>query len=402
MAKNSIKIEKDGQTFEDPQEVAELFNDFFPEKVKHLKSKIKKKDDVDPLTKLREKVKDLNLHFELREIEEKDVMKILKKLKSKTSCGMDGISSEVLKMGASVLCAPVTLIINISIVDGKFPSQWKQSKCKPLFKKGNRKEMKNFRPVSLLSVPGMVLEKVIADQIEEFFESNKLFGSYQHGFRRKKGTVSELLELFESIMEAKDQRREIVLLVYDLSAAFDTVSHQTLIDKLTIYGFDTHAISWMESYLHERTQIVNVQEKNSSSTSMPFGTPQGSRISPLLFIIIMADLDLWTEGCDLSQFADDTQSLCVSDNKESVIEMTKREASNIIDFFSANDLVNNADKACVIYNAKGKGDQMTLENIGGEKLTSLDENQSEKLLGQRNRDMNFFTNSYCQAYNYQV
>ena len=101
-------------------------------------------------------------------------MKILKKLKPKTSRGLDDISSEVLKLGAEVLCIPLTLIINISIVSGVFPTQWKHSKCVPLFKKGNRKLLKNYRPVSLLSVSGMVLEKIIADQIEHFFEKNSL------------------------------------------------------------------------------------------------------------------------------------------------------------------------------------------------------------------------------------
>merc|ERR1711884_464458 len=105
----------------------------------------------------------------------------------------------------------------------------------------------------------MVLEKVIANQIEEFFESNNLLGSYQFGFRKKKSTVSELLQLFDSILEAKDNRREIILLMYDLSAAFDTVSHRTLLDKLKIYGFDEHAMKWMESYLEGRTQLVTIQ-----------------------------------------------------------------------------------------------------------------------------------------------
>ena len=77
--------------------------------------------------------------------------------------------------------------------------------------------------------------------------------------------MSELLQLFDSINEAKDNRREILLLMYDLSAAFDTVSHKTLIDKLKTYGFDEHSLMWMRSYLYERTQSVNIQGKNSSS-----------------------------------------------------------------------------------------------------------------------------------------
>ena len=105
----------------------------------------------------------------------------------------------------------------------------------------------------------MILEKIIADQIEEHFESNNLLGSYQFGFRRKKSTVSELLQLFDCILEAKDNRREIILLMYDLSAAFDTVSHENLINKLTLYGFNQEAIAWMESYLHNTVSDACMQ-----------------------------------------------------------------------------------------------------------------------------------------------
>ena len=265
-------------------------------------------------------------------------MKILKKLTPKTSCGIDGISSEVLKMGATVLCIPLTLIINISILSGKFPSQWKQSNVSLYSRRVTE-------TVSLLSVSGMVLEKVVANQIEDFFEANRLLGSFQHGFRKHKSTISELLELFDSIMEAKDNRNEIVLLMYDLSAAFDTVSHKTLVDKLEIYGFDEHSIKWMKSYLNYRTQLVNIQGCNSSTQEMPTGTPQGSRLSPLLFICLMADLDMWTNECTLSNFPDDIQSLCISETKESVVDKTTKQANNIMNFFTANDLVNNADKA---------------------------------------------------------
>ena len=221
----------------------------------------------------------MNLHFQLQEVEEKYVLKVLKSLKAKTSYGPDGISSEVLKMGAEVLCVPLTLIINISIVSSKFPTEWKLAKCAPVFKKGSRKAKENYRPVSLLPVSGMILEKAVKDQVEDFFESNNLLGKYQFGFRKKKSTVSELLQLFDNIMDAKDCRREIVLLMYDLSAAFDTVSHKTLTNKLEIYGFDEEAIMWMKSYLEGRKQTVNVQGKSSATQEMPTGTPQGSRLS---------------------------------------------------------------------------------------------------------------------------
>ena len=107
---------------------------------------------------------------------EKQVMKILKSLKPKKSYGFDGITSELLKLGADVLIVPLTY--NFSILKGEFPYNWKSSKIVPVLKKGDKKFMKNYRPVSLLPVAGMILEKSVAIQIEEYFEKNELLGKF--------------------------------------------------------------------------------------------------------------------------------------------------------------------------------------------------------------------------------
>ena len=122
------------------------------------------------------------MKFKLKTVSENKVLQILKQLKSKKSFGHDGISSQVLKIGAKILVIPLTYIINTSILTRKFPTNWKIAKVIPLYKKGDKKVLKNYRSVSLLSVAGMVLEKVVAMQIEDFFEENKLFapcGNFQ-------------------------------------------------------------------------------------------------------------------------------------------------------------------------------------------------------------------------------
>ena len=153
-----------------------------------------------------------------------------------------------------MLAGPLTHMINTSIRKGVFPKNWKEAKVVPLHKKGDKQTLKNFRPVALLAVAGMILERIIAIQIEEYFESNGLFSEFQFGFRRNKSTISELLTLFENLNEAKEARLYIMLLMYDLSAAFDTVSHDVLCQKLMIYGFDTESMKWIESYLDARKQ----------------------------------------------------------------------------------------------------------------------------------------------------
>ena len=110
----------------------------------------------------------------------------------------------------------------------------------------------------MLCVAEMVLERVVAIQIEEYFEKNKLFGSFQFGFRKHENTTSELLTMFDTIMEAKESKKEILVLLYDISSAFDTVSHDILLKKLEIYGLDTHTLKWVKSYLVERRQFVTV------------------------------------------------------------------------------------------------------------------------------------------------
>ena len=376
-AKSSLKIETENQVIEEPLELAHKFNIFFQDKVEKVAASINRNHSIDPLLKLKNKLHGSSLKFKLRTVSEKEVIKVMKSLKPKKSHGIDGITSEVLKLGAEVLAVPSTYIIN-SIVTGKFPTDWKKAKVIPLHKKGLKTLLKNFRPVSLLPVSGMILEKIVAIQIEDFFEKNGFFGSFQFGFRKHKNTISELLTLFDSLLEEKEKRKEILVLLYDLSAAFETVLHENLLAKLQIYGFEKSALKWMKSYLNSKTQIVSVSDQVSTAQEIKIGTPQGSRLSPLLFINLMADMDLWIENSMLTNFADDTQSIIICDNKEDAIETTRIEVNSVLNFFNSNNLVNNPEKAAILCNTKGKGSIIRVENIGERILKST---YSEKLLG---------------------
>jgi hypothetical protein len=283
----------------------------------------------------------------------------------------------MLKLGGKAIAIPLTFIINTTIAEGVFPDKWKVAKVTPLHKKEDKMLAKNYRPVSLLSVSGMVCERMIAIQIESHFEMNNLFGEFQFGFRKNKSTVSELITLFDSLMEAKEKKKEIALILYDLSAAFDTIDPKILLEKLQLYGFDKKAMDWISSYLQGRKQAVTVKGEVSSLLELELGTPQGSRLSPLLFNIIMADLAMCTKKSHLSNFADDTQSIVIEDTREEVIQTAQEESEAVTSFFSSVNLVNNADKAALIYNSGRKATDITI-NIGGEKLTSK---TCERLLG---------------------
>jgi hypothetical protein len=174
LAKNSIKIQTEDKLIEDPLELAEKFNAFFKEEIVKLTEGIKKDPNSDPFSRLKEKLHGSSPILKLKTVNENEVLKLLKSLKPKKSYGCDGITSEILKIGAEVLVVPLTHIINFSIVTGKYPTKWNIAKVIPLHKKGTHTVMKNYRPIALLSVAGMILEKVIASQIEQYFEKNKL------------------------------------------------------------------------------------------------------------------------------------------------------------------------------------------------------------------------------------
>ena len=108
----------------------------------------------------------------------------------------------------------------------------------------------------------MVLEKVVASQIQEFFESNNLLQEFQFGFRQDRSTIAKLLTLFDKLLKGKEDGIEISLLLFDLSAAFDTIDHDILCEKLEIYGFDSNSLAWIKSYLKDRTQKVHNKQRN--------------------------------------------------------------------------------------------------------------------------------------------
>jgi hypothetical protein len=154
LAKPSLKIQNGDQVIEDSLQIAESFNVFFKEKVEKLAASIKPYRpnsrtthyvaiDHDPLIRLREKMRGSNLKFNLKTVSEKVVGKILRALKPKKSCGIDGITSEILKIGSEVLVVPLTYIINYSITSGKYPGMWKISKVIAILKKGDMKVSAN-------------------------------------------------------------------------------------------------------------------------------------------------------------------------------------------------------------------------------------------------------------------
>ena len=395
-------LEEDGQEITEDLDVAEKFNNFFCQKIIRLKQNINPKYKVDPFPYTRRLVQNKNsLSFSLKTVSTNEVLKTIKRMKAKTSHGFDGISSKILKMAAPIIYIPLSHIINTSIVNGMFPESWKLAIVKPLLKKGSKKDKSNYRPVSLLSVPSMVLEKIIKKQMETFLETNKLLAPNQHGFRAHRSTSSALIAMHSQWVENAKKNKSNGILMYDLSAAFDVVDPEILCKKLKIFGFDTNSVKWIKSYLSNRRQQVMIGSTLSSPIELGAGSPQGSCLSPLLFSILVSDIEEWVDKSTLCSFADDTSHTAEGEDDE-VIEILQQDAEKVCQFMSSNNLVMNPSKTCFIFNSSKCKNKQVSVLVGGQQIQS---EPKGKLLGMEitsNLDWKEHVNSLSKVINQRI
>ena len=237
---------------------------------------------------------------------EDEVRKILSKLIEDKSPGPDNIHPYFLKETANELASPLNIIFNKSLESSELPDEWKKGKITALFKKGSKKVASNYRPVSLTSIVCKCLEKIVCERIISFMKNEKLFSNRQYGFISGRSTQLQLLEVLDKWTEALDEGHSIDCVYMDYAKAFDTVPHRRLLYKLSKYGINPKAVSWIENFLGNRIQQVIVQGEESSWKPVTSGIPQGSVIGPLLFVIFINDLpDCVTSEAYL--FADDTK-----------------------------------------------------------------------------------------------
>ena len=173
-----------------------------------------------------------------------------------------------LKLACDELVPSITHIINLSIIQKKFPSSWKISKVIALHKKDEMFLAKNFRPVSLLSVISKVLEKVIFLQLFKYLEDNSLIHPSHHAYRPSHNTTSAMLEMIGCWIEAFEDDDITAAVMVDQSAAFDVCDHVILISKLKIYGVQDCALAWFSSYLEDRKQTVYVEGSLSETRKL--------------------------------------------------------------------------------------------------------------------------------------
>jgi hypothetical protein len=180
-----------------------------------------------------------------------------------------------LLLGKSNLLSPLLAIVNQSIADGEFPEEWKEAAVIPVLKKGNTQLPSNYRPVSCLPAASKVLEIVVCNQLSDYMELNNLLPNNQHGFRPRRSTMTAWQEIQLDWATKGEQDLVTGVLLWDLSAAFDTLDCNGVCSKLEIFGLQTKSVRWIRSFLTGRSQRVRIRGAVSSPKLVPTGVPQG-------------------------------------------------------------------------------------------------------------------------------
>jgi len=283
-----------------------------------------------------------------------EVHRLLSSLPTKSS-PLDVLPCSLLKSCADVFTPAITRLANLSLQTGRFPSHFKRAQVLPLLKKAglDSSSPANYRPISNLATISKLLERLVLSRLRPHLLGSPNFSQYQSAYRTGHSTETALLEVLDGVYSAADDKQISVLIGLDLSAAFDTVDHSILIERLrSEFGLTDTPLDWLRSYLGGREQFVKMGQHQSDTTQLDVGVPQGSVLGPLLFAVYcspVADVIL-EHGVKYHQYADDTQ-LHLSmhaDNTTDGLAVLAACTADIRQWYLQNGLQLNPDKSEVL------------------------------------------------------
>jgi hypothetical protein len=294
------------------------------------------------------------------------------------SCGLDPVPTDLFRKILDPLLPLLLSIVNGSLLEGKMPDAYKIAQVVPLLKKPSLDKdiLKNYRPVSNLPFVSKIIEKAIASRLQLYISQNNLDEPHQSTYRRHHSTETALVLVQNDILCALGERKAVLLVLLDLSAAFDTVDHELIIGIIRSIGICGTALDWFISYLSDRRQFVKVGEHESSSEAVPAGVPQGSVLGPILFTIYTSSLGKLLRSLDMSYhlYADDTQIYIAFEPKSYALSIQRLEEciKKVQEWMFVNCLKMNKEKTefLLITSKHRKSDLCPILHIGDSEIAA--------------------------------
>lgn len=305
--------------------IANAFNEYFVKSVNDIIRDINSREiDLDMTKETEHKFEKFKL------ISINTLNKLVNELPKKKGTS-EGISSDILKLVVEVAPMKMCKIINDSLQHGYVPSGWKHSEITPIQKVKNTNKSEDLRPINQLPQYEKVIEKIVSQQLTEYFEKNNLFINEQYGFRSGRSCEKAIQSVISDWKKNVDDGNIVGVLFIDLKRAFETVDRDLLLIKMKKYGVDGDVWKWFQSYLNGRTQSVIYRSGKSEKIEVNEGVPQGSVLGPLLFLIYINDI-LKCCGCkyEIRLFADD-MTIFVYGKSSEEIERKLNEIFHLIE-----------------------------------------------------------------------
>jgi len=340
-----------------------------------------------------------------------EVVKLLNQLPNKSS-PLDALPTSLLKNCTKAFAPIIAHLAQLSFREGVFPSAYKTAHVSPLLKKSglNRSDPANYRPISNLNTVSKVIERLVLARLKPQLFTSDNFSRFQSAYRQGHSTETALLCALESVYSAIDKKKLAVLVGLDISAAFDTVNHAILLERLhSVFGVTGTALNWLSSYLSDRQQYVQLGRHRSSTIPCFSGVPQGSVLGALLFIAYVSPVgDVITRhGLDYHQYADDTHLLLAVNAATIQSDLSAIEicSTAVKLWFAQNDLLLNADKSELMFigtSAQLSAVAVDSVKIAGAKLPVSTMIKSLGVLIDRRLSFDSQVNAIARACNYHI
>ena len=405
------KLLSQGNIETSPAKMADIQNQYYIDKVRTIRRNFRGQDR-DPLRILRKRLQGRQASFSTRAVTPDEVDKVIRNLNNSKASGLDNLDTYILKLTRNEIVPSVCHIVNLSLQANKFPNKWKVAKIIPLYKgKGCTQDPKNYRPVAVLPIMSKVMERLMFQQIVNYMDVNNFFNPNHHAYRSFHSTTTAMIQMHTTWIEAIDNGDMAAVCMIDMSAAFDVVDTQLLLQKLGLYGFDRKSVQWIWSYLTYRSQRVYIEGSLSGPLGLEAGVPQGSILGPILYTIFTNELPqvVHEEDCPMKHndassifkqqcqecggvccYADDSTYTVVGRDSQELSDKLTHKYSVLADFLSDNMLKVNDEKThLIVMSTKQKRKHRYTNNIRINTPTAvIAPSEGERLLGvQIHQDM---------------